>query len=177
MYQMIYPQKPLVSTDTLDLVHFDELPSGQNASIAIMSFSGYDIEDALVISKASIERGFGRALQSKKEVIEFQRGITGQGDILLPEKKSDGIAMINQQLRAGDILVNRHSMVNSTQAEPRPVRYKGKTTSYVSQVQLTSSGENYLMIKVQLSQMKIPEIGDKFSSRHGQKGVLGIKIS
>lgn len=59
MYQLIYPQRPLVSTKTLNLTHFNDLPAGQNANVAIMSFSGYDIEDAVVISKASIERGFG----------------------------------------------------------------------------------------------------------------------
>lgn len=62
MYQMVYPQKPLVKTRTLELTHYNDLPAGQNANIAIMSFSGYDIEDAVVISKASIERGFGRVI-------------------------------------------------------------------------------------------------------------------
>lgn len=62
MYQLVYPQKPLVSTQTLQLTHFNDLPAGQNANIAIMSFSGFDIEDAVVISRASIERGFGRVI-------------------------------------------------------------------------------------------------------------------
>ncbi len=60
-----------------------------------MSFSGYDIEDALVISKSSIEKGFGWAIQFKKEVVNFQRGNNGLNDILISDSKSDGIAMVN----------------------------------------------------------------------------------
>lgn len=54
---MIYPQVPMVKTKTIDLVNFDKLPGGQNAIIAVMSYSGYDIEDALIINKASLDRG------------------------------------------------------------------------------------------------------------------------
>lgn len=57
MYNMIYPQVPMVKTKTIDLVNFDKLPGGQNAIIAVMSYSGYDIEDALIMNKASLDRG------------------------------------------------------------------------------------------------------------------------
>ena len=60
IYSMVYPMKPMVKTRTLDLINFDQLPGGQNACIAVMSYSGYDIEDAVVLNKSSIDRGFGR---------------------------------------------------------------------------------------------------------------------
>lgn len=64
--QMIYPQRPLVDTKTSGMLHFDELPAGENAVIAIMSYTGYDVEDALVLNKASIDRGFMRASVYKR---------------------------------------------------------------------------------------------------------------
>ncbi|CAM9568249.1 unnamed protein product, partial [Phaeothamnion confervicola] len=60
LYTLVYPQKPLVKTRTLDLIHFDKVPGGQNACVAVMSYSGYDIEDAVVLNKASLDRGFAR---------------------------------------------------------------------------------------------------------------------
>lgn len=57
MYNMIYPQVPMVKTKTIDLVNFNKLPGGQNAIVAVMSYSGYDIEDALIMNKASLDRG------------------------------------------------------------------------------------------------------------------------
>lgn len=57
MYNIVYPHAPLVKSRGLDLINFDKLPAGQNATVAVMSYSGYDIEDALILNKASIDRG------------------------------------------------------------------------------------------------------------------------
>ena len=66
LYLLVYPQKPLVKTKILDLIKFDQLGAGQNATVAVMSYSGYDIEDAIVINKASLDRGFGRCVVLRK---------------------------------------------------------------------------------------------------------------
>ena len=63
---MTYPQKPMVKTKTIELSNFEKLPAGQNASVAIMSFTGYDIEDAVILSKSSLDRGFGRAVYMRR---------------------------------------------------------------------------------------------------------------
>ncbi|KAJ8315119.1 hypothetical protein KUTeg_007269 [Tegillarca granosa] len=73
MYLLCYPQAPLVKSKTIELINFDKLPAGQNATVAVMSYSGYDIEDALVLNKASIERGFGRCLVYRKQAITLKR--------------------------------------------------------------------------------------------------------
>ncbi|KAG5900002.1 hypothetical protein JTB14_009088 [Gonioctena quinquepunctata] len=73
MYNLVYPQAPMVKTKTIELTNFDKLPAGQNATIAVMSYSGYDIEDALIINKASIDRGFGRCLVYKNSKCTMKR--------------------------------------------------------------------------------------------------------
>ena len=66
LYFMVYPQQPMVKTKTIELIEYDKLPAGQNATVAVMSYSGYDIEDALVLNKASLDRGFGRCQVVRK---------------------------------------------------------------------------------------------------------------
>ena len=72
-YQMIYPQKPIVSTQIAKLTGFEKFPAGHNACIAVMSYSGYDIEDAVIINKASVDKGFGRAVVSRKYSVDLNK--------------------------------------------------------------------------------------------------------
>jgi DNA-directed RNA polymerase III subunit RPC2 len=66
LYLMTYPQKPMVKTRTIEIANLEKLPAGQNASVAIMSYSGYDIEDAVILNRGSLDRGFGRALYIRR---------------------------------------------------------------------------------------------------------------
>merc|ERR1712217_762285 len=69
---LVYPQKPLCISKTLNLVNFSHLGAGQNASVAVMSYSGYDIEDAIVMNRASLDRGFGRCQVMRREVVPME---------------------------------------------------------------------------------------------------------
>jgi DNA-directed RNA polymerase III subunit RPC2 len=69
---MPWLQMPMVRTRVLNLINFDEIPAGQNAIIAVMSYSGYDIEDAVIVNKASLDRGFGRCLVMRKHVAQLR---------------------------------------------------------------------------------------------------------
>ena len=60
LYNLVYPHRPMVKTRTIEIINFEELPAGQNAMVAVMSYSGFDIEDATVLNKASLDRGYGR---------------------------------------------------------------------------------------------------------------------
>ncbi|KAK7891116.1 hypothetical protein WMY93_023079 [Mugilogobius chulae] len=73
MYLLAYPMRPMVKTKTIELIDFEKLPAGQNATVAVMSYSGYDIEDALVLTKASLDRGFGRCLVYKNAKCTLRR--------------------------------------------------------------------------------------------------------
>jgi DNA-directed RNA polymerase III subunit RPC2 len=82
-YQMVYPQKPIVSTEIAKLTKFEEFPAGHNACIAVMSYSGYDIEDAVIINKASVDKGFGRAVVSRKYSVDLNKQYFQLGNLIL----------------------------------------------------------------------------------------------
>jgi DNA-directed RNA polymerase III subunit RPC2 len=65
-YMLTYPQKPLVKTSHIELINYDKLPAGHNASVAVMSYSGYDIEDAVMLNKGALDRGFGRSFYFRR---------------------------------------------------------------------------------------------------------------
>lgn len=85
LYLMVYPQQPMVKTRTIELIQYDKLPAGQSAIVAVMSYSGYDIEDALVLNRASLDRGFGRCQVFRKystTLKKYQNGTVDRiGDI------------------------------------------------------------------------------------------------
>lgn len=204
LYSLVYPQIPLVKSKTIDLIQFDKLPAGQNASIAVMSYSGYDIEDALIINKASLDRGFGRCIVYRKQVCSLKRyanqsfdRILGPGLDATTRKPiwrhrvldQDGICSPGERVANKQVLVNKSVPVvtKTLQQTPSgatmqsdykdcPMSYKGPTDSYIERVLITSNAEESYLIKILLRSTRRPEIGDKFSSRHGQKGVCGLIV-
>lgn len=68
MYNLVYPHKPMVKSRTIELINFEQLPAGQNAIICVMSYSGYDIEDSLILNRSSLDRGYGRCLGTSLQV-------------------------------------------------------------------------------------------------------------
>lgn len=69
-----------MTTKTLDMINFDSLPGGQNAIVAVMSYSGYDIEDATILNKAGLDRGFGRCIVVRKSVAYIKKYANGSAD-------------------------------------------------------------------------------------------------
>ncbi|MBW6451891.1 MAG: DNA-directed RNA polymerase subunit B [DPANN group archaeon] len=202
MNVLVYPQVPIVDTETIDSIGLTSHPSGQNLVIAIMPFYGYNIEDAIIINKASIDRGFGRSLSYKTHVSEFRRYWGGQEDeIRVPDpsvhgykseeayRDLDEYGIINPEIKVseGSTLVGKVS----------PLRFLGITkevrmgiqnfrensltveknaSGYVEKVILTTDQQGNKIVKVSVRDTKIPEVGDKFATRHGQKGVIGIVV-
>ncbi|KAI5213231.1 Dna-Directed Rna polymerase Iii Subunit Rpc2 [Manis pentadactyla] len=198
MYLLAYPQKPMVKTKTIELIEFEKLPAGQNATVAVMSYSGYDIEDALVLNKASLDRGFGRCLVYKNAKCTLKRYTNQTFDKVMgpmldaatrkPIWRHEILDADGEKVENKQVLVNK-SMPTVTQIplegsnvpqQPQykdvPITYKGATDSYIEKVMISSNAEDAFLIKMLLRQTRRPEIGDKFSSRHGQKGVCGLIV-
>lgn len=201
MYLLCYPQAPLVKSKTIELINFDKLPAGQNATVAVMSYSGYDIEDALVLNKASLDRGFGRCLVYRKQQCTMKRYANQTFDKVMGPMvdattrkpvwrhsalDSDGICAPGEKIENKQVFVNKwmptvtNSPLGSTDKQPDyrevPISYKGPEPSYIEKVLISSNPEEAFLVKMLLRQTRRPEIGDKFSSRHGQKGVCGLIV-
>ncbi|KAJ2411407.1 DNA-directed RNA polymerase III complex subunit Rpc2, partial [Coemansia sp. RSA 2530] len=203
LYLMVYPQQPMVKTKTIELINYDKLPAGQNGSVFVMSYSGYDIEDALVINKSSLDRGFGRCQVMRKFTAIVRKYANGTFDRVLgpprtpdgqiPEKYSgiddDGMAAPGTRLEYGKLYLNKESPVdggndinagltgsNAVLYRPTPLTFKYPDHGYIDKVMITTSETDQTLIKFLLRQTRRPELGDKFSSRHGQKGVCGIIV-
>jgi len=214
IYTLIYPHKPMVKSRTLDLVNFDKIPAGQNACIAVMSYSGYDIEDAVILNKASIDRGFARCMVLRKNQTSIRRYANGAMDRTcgapdpsgFPGGESDkrflkyraidkdGICRVGEPLESGSYMVNKESpmdtstgmsgdfgiqsagMARQMQYKPSGMSYRGGAPVHVDKVLITSNENEQFLIKVMLRQVRRPEVGDKFASRHGQKGVCGLIV-
>jgi len=84
MYMLIYPHRPLVKTRTIDLIGWEQLPAGHNAMVSVMSYSGYDIEDALILNKAALDRGFGRCMVLKKFTCALKKFANGSCEKAMP---------------------------------------------------------------------------------------------
>ncbi|KAG6746546.1 hypothetical protein POTOM_048897 [Populus tomentosa] len=199
LYLLVYPQRPLLTTRTIELVGYDKLGAGQNATVAVMSYSGYDIEDAIVMNKASLDRGFGRCIVLKKYTCTNQKYENGASDRILRPRKNeerervlddDGLAAPGEIIRHGDIYINKESPIETrgplkSAAALADVKYRPCAQIFkgtegescvVDRVALCSDKNNNLCIKYKIRHTRRPEVGDKFSSRHGQKGVCGTII-
>ncbi|XP_024024074.1 DNA-directed RNA polymerase III subunit 2 [Morus notabilis] len=200
LYLLVYPQRPLLTTRTIELVGYDKLGAGQNATVAVMSYSGYDIEDAIVMNKASLDRGFGRCIVMKRlSAINQKYDNNTQDRIIRPDREGsdaarmqvlddDGLAAPGEIIRPNDIYINKQSpkvtkgpmRTGLTDSDYKPAcqTFKGPEgeSCVVDKVALYSDKNNNLCIKFLIRHTRRPEVGDKFSSRHGQKGVCGTIV-
>jgi DNA-directed RNA polymerase III subunit RPC2 len=204
LYTLVYPQRPMVITKTIQLVHYDKLPAGQNATVVVMSYSGYDIEDALVLNKASCDRGFGRCQVFRKYAVEMMKYPNGrrervgdpvnegEGDAIHRIAKhealdNDGLAIVGYKINPGEVMIKKETPIDSattgigldrgpSEYRDSSITYRTPDPAYIDKVMISQSEKETMIVKVQTRQTRRPELGDKFSSRHGQKGVVGIIV-
>lgn len=203
LYTIQYPQFPLVQTKPMKM--FKWMPAGQNPTVAVMSYSAYDLEDATVLNKSSIEFGYARCFVYKNAKIDLKtyansnvKDIVGLPKLDEHSKskykysalEADGIASPESVILENQLLVNKSSP-NQTESsagheagrssfsfnvkpnyEESGLVYRNSNNSVIDKVTI-SNNDDKVVIKILNRQMRIPIVGDKFSSRHGQKGVIG----
>ena len=196
------PQRPIVQTVMHNISSFDDHASGQNVIVAVMSYKGYNMDDSIIINKGSIERGYARSTYYRPEMAEELRYAGGLMDeINVPDKEvrgyrtehdyrfldDDGIISPECEVEEGDVIIGKSSpprFLNSMDEynlatnirRESSVSIKHGEQGTVDFVLVTENEEGNKIVQVRLREQKIPEVGDKFTSRHRQKGVVGLII-
>ncbi|CAG8591271.1 30148_t:CDS:10 [Gigaspora margarita] len=197
---LYYPQKPLVTTRAMEFLRFRELPAGQNAIVAILCYSGYNQEDSVIMNQSSIDRGLFRSIfyrsymdQEKKvgilSIEEFDKP-TRETTLRLKhgtyEKlEDDGLIAPGTRVSGDDIIIGKvtpipeHTIELGQRKDSHTHRdastpMRSTENGIVDQVMVTTNAEGMKFVKVRVRSTRIPQMGDKFASRHGQKGTIGI---
>ncbi|MEM3615339.1 MAG: DNA-directed RNA polymerase subunit B [Candidatus Methanomethylicia archaeon] len=195
-----YIQRPIVTTKSSKIVRYEDRPAGQNMIVAVLSYSGYNIEDAVIINKSAVERGLGHSTFFRCYEIDEKKYPGGEVDrIEVPDPSvrgyrtadsyklldDDGIIEPELDVKGEVVLVGRSSPPRFLE-EPTGIRTgeRGRRETsltmrhgeegVVDRVLLTKTSEGDRLVKVRVRENRITEVGDKFASRHGQKGVVGL---
>src|SRR3989344_3164922 len=196
------PQQPIVQTIMHKISDYNTHPYGQNVVVAVMGYMCYNMEDAIILNKSSVERGFGRSSYFRTATAEELRYSGGLMDsISSPDKdvkgyksekdyrflEDDGIIYPEAQVAEGDVVIGKtspprflssleeYNLTAGTRRESS-VSLKHGERGIVDFVLLTENEEGNRLVQVRLRDERVPEVGDKFTSRHGQKGIVGLIV-
>ena len=197
-YVLNYPMRPLVDTRVMNIIQVNKIPSGSNVIVAIMTHGGFNQEDSLLFNAGSIARGLFQATiyhteKDEDKKVNGDEEIRGKPD---PSKtrgmkfgnynkiNSKGVIPENTLLENRDIIIakvtpikeNRNDHTKVIKYEDCSKSFRTHEETYVDKNCIARNGDGYNFAKVRIRTVRKPVIGDKFSSRHGQKGTIGLII-
>ena len=198
MYVMDYPQRPLVSTDAAEFLHFNDMPSGCNPIVAIMTKEGFNQEDSVILNKSSIERGLFRVTgyftisdeEVRKDTANYQ--VIEIPSLDIRNKKNyyaylnnggDLVGLIREgsQVKKDDVLIGKIAIrvKKSGEEEKKDISLtvKAGEEGIIHKVRVNTTPKGGKIIKIVIRVIKTPEVGDKFASRAAQKGTCGMIFS
>ena len=191
-----YPQKPLVRSFTYDTLNVH--PVGQNVVLAVMPYEGYNMEDAIVLNGGSVDRGFGRSSRFRPYVsVELNYAGGLHDEVCIPDKdvpgyrveenyrflEDDGIVFPEAEMKEGEVVIGKISPpkflseareISIQTKKENSLAIKQEETGVVDAVFMTHDKEGNRIIQVRTRELRVPEVGDKFSVPHGQKGIVGM---
>ena len=194
-YVLNYPTRPLVDTRIMNYLHLNQIPSGTQIHVAIMTHTGYNQEDSVLINKGSIDRGLFLATIYHTEKDEDKNIIRDEIIRCKPEPSktkgikfgnysklnADGFIPVNELAENRDVIIakivpikeNRNDPTKTIKYEDQSKTFRTTEEAYVDKNFTGRNGDGYNFAKVRLRVLRKPTFGDKFSSRHGQKGTAG----
>jgi len=195
-YVLNSPGRPLVDTRIMNILQLNEIPSGTNVIVAIMTHTGYNQEDSLLFNQGSLDRGLFWATVYHTEKDEDKQRVNGDEEIRCkpdPAKTKGmkmgnynkvnnlGVIPENMLVENRDIIIskvtpikeNRNDHTKTIKYEDQSKIYRTAEETYVDKNYIDRNGDGYNFAKVRLRTVRKPVIGDKFSSRMGQKGTIG----
>ena len=198
-YVLNYTMRPLVETRIMNMMQLNKLPSGNQVIVAIMTHSGFNQEDSIIFNEGSIKRGLFHATVYHTEKDEDKK-VNGEEEIRMKPNRlttknmkfgnydkinSQGVLDKDTLVEDKDIIIakvvvirdNKNNNRELIKYEDQSKAYRTDEETYVDDVYINRNGDGYNFCKERLRTLRRPNIGDKFSSRHGQKGTIGNIIS
>lgn len=194
VHQLAYPQKPITRTHASSCLGFSEMVSGITAIVAVACYSGFNQEDSILLNRAAVDRGLFRSFAFKTIVAEEKkRSANSYENITIPSPEirsksynyqkldSTGIIFEGKKVTAGDVIIGKvitKSMkTTGEQHVDNSIVIKPGEEGVIDKVFITYTPDGYRLVKIKIRNQRIPEIGDKFASRHAQKGTCGMILN
>ena len=194
-YVLNYPSRPLVDTRLMNFIQLNKIPSGTQIHVAIMTHTGYNQEDSVLVNKGSIDRGLFMTTVYHTEKDEDKNIIRDEIIRCKPDPtktkgikfgnygklNGEGFIPENQLVENRDVIIaktipikeNRNDPTKTIKYEDQSKTFRTMEETYIDKNYTGRNGDGYNFAKVRVRTLRKPVLGDKFSSRHGQKGTCG----